>query len=127
MRKISPLIIFITIILLIVVVGKTQPQAPTTKSAKPTESNPVSYPAGGDTLKKGKNYVIRWMPGNGKTDIFLINHMLESEGVSVSIADRIYNIDDYGQYNYRVPTNIPDGEYKFQIGDLTSKYFTVTK
>ncbi len=87
----------------------------------------ISYPKSGDILHQGKTYIIKWKGGTGSTDIFLINHAYESEGVSISIADRIYNIANSGSYSYKVPTNIPTGEYKFTIGSLNSEYFDIEK
>lgn len=87
--------------------------------------NTVIFPKENSKLLKGQTYTLLWTPGSGRTDIFLVDRSLESVGVSVSIADRVYNIENSGQYQYTVPKNIPDGEYKFNIGPLSSPYFEI--
>lgn len=89
--------------------------------------NAVIFPQAGDRLQLGKTYTITWKAKTGTTDIFLINHAYESAGVSVSIADRIYNIPNNGSFNYTIPKNIPVGSYKFTIGNLNSEYFEIEK
>jgi hypothetical protein len=89
--------------------------------------NAVTFPTSGTILKLGKTYTIKWKATPGYTDVFLINHAYESAGVSVSIADRVYNIPDNGSLQYTVPKNIPTGEYKFTIGNLNSEYFEIEK
>ncbi len=126
MRKILPAVLIVGIALFIGLVVNKPVNVPAKKTAAPSTSNPIPFPASGDNLIKGRAYEIKWIPGSGMIDIFLINRSLESEGVSASIADRIYNIPNSGQYSYRVPTNIADGEYKLQIGEITSKYFNVS-
>lgn len=84
------------------------------------------FPKGGERLIKGRTYTLKW---KGNTDstvtLFLIDSSLESEGVSVSIADRIYGIPNKGTYRYRFPERIKAGTYKFQVGKAESGYFQV--
>jgi hypothetical protein len=95
-------------------------------SPTPTTKPTILFPAGGETLSKGKEYTLKWTgTTSAKTQIFLINTSLESQGVSVSSVDRIYNIENTGSYTYTIPTTIPDGKYKLQIGQLTSNDFQI--
>ena|SRR5688572_3871276 len=120
MRKFLPLVILVVVALFVfAIVGKP------TKAPTATTSNPVTISAPNETAIKGKTYEIKWVAGSGKTDIFLVNRALESEGVSVSLADRIYNVDNNGTYSYKIPNNIPGGEYQLRIGEFSSDYFTV--
>lgn len=92
-----------------------------------TAANTVIFPTATDTLKLGQSYTLEWTPGSGTTNIFLINKAAESQGVSVSMFDRVYNIPNSGSYKYTVPKNLPVGEYKFEIGNLDSNYFEIKK
>ncbi len=94
--------------------------------AQNASSEKIIFPAGGETLQKGEQYTLEWTPGNGKTQIFLKDTSLETQGESVSIADRVYNIDNAGRYEYTIPQHIPDGTYKFEIGTLTSNTFKIS-
>jgi hypothetical protein len=121
MRKLSPIVLIIIIVgIITLVVNRPQPN-----TNKPTASDPITISAPEDKAIKGKTYTIRWVAGSGTTDIFLVNKALESEGVSVSLADRVYSVDNDGEYTYTFPKNIPDGEYRFQIGNEASGYFSV--
>lgn len=85
----------------------------------------IIFPHGNEILAKGQKYTLKWKPGQGNTQIFLINQALESHGTSVAISDRIYNVPNTGSYIYTVPQNIEDGSFKFEIGKLTSHYFQI--
>lgn len=85
----------------------------------------ITFPKGGETLTSGKTYTLKWAGGPNPTQIFLINRDLEKEGVSVSLADRIYNIANTGSYDYVIPENIPAGNYKFEIGNIISATFRI--
>lgn len=115
-------IIFVVIAIVLLVVFANRPE---TNNTTPTPSNSITISAPKNTAVKGKTYVINWPTGKGRTDIFLINRAYETEGVSASIADRVYNIENNGKYSYTFPKNIPDGEYKLQIGEGSSNYFNV--
>jgi hypothetical protein len=88
--------------------------------------NTIISPTTGDVLVKGQTYTLSWTGGDpGETQIFLIDTALESAGVSVSISDRVYHIQNTGSYQYTVPKRLPDGIYKFEIGDQTSNTFQI--
>lgn len=92
-----------------------------------TES--VSFPKGGETLKQGNAYLLKWTDADASTtttQIFLIDTALETEGASASISDRVYNVPDTGSYQYVIPASLPDGTYKFEIGNLLSAPFDVS-
>ncbi|HVT01235.1 MAG TPA: Ser-Thr-rich GPI-anchored membrane family protein [Patescibacteria group bacterium] len=90
------------------------------------ETGKVNFPKGGETLRKGQTYVIEWQGGpEGDIAIFLQNQAAEKEGVSVSLVDRVYGVNNTGSYNYTIPDNIPNGMYRFQIGNLNSQYFSI--
>lgn len=91
-----------------------------------TEKSTFLFPTQKDTLIKGQTYTLRWHGGPPTIEaMFLINKALQKEGVSVSIADRAYNIKNTGSYQFTVPTNIPDGLYQIEAGPLTSDYFEI--
>lgn len=107
-----------------------------TKAVPPEEPNEVvsntpsqvTFPAGGENFVKGKEYSLRWNPESSGEDtiaIFLIDASLESQGASVSIADRIYDVPNTGSYDYTFPESLEEGSYKFQIGKENSNYFKV--
>jgi hypothetical protein len=84
-----------------------------------------SFPKGGEKLIKGQTYTLKWSGGHDTTTLFLIDKSLESQGVSVSITDHVYNLKNTGSFDYTVPATIQDGTYKFQLDKLTSNYFTI--
>ncbi len=91
-----------------------------------TQKPGILFPAENTTLIKGKTYTLAWTGTKPSSiAIFLVNKAFEKEGVSVSLADRVYNVPNTGSYRYTVPTNIPEGAYKFEIGTLTSPYFQI--
>lgn len=84
------------------------------------------FPTSNDTLVKGQTYTLKWTGGPPTIEaMFLVNRALQKEGVSVSIADRAFNIQNTGSYEFTIPTNIPSGQYQIQAGSLTSEYFEV--
>lgn len=86
----------------------------------------VIFPKGGEKLVKGQTYVLTWASGSNPDHIFLIDTSLESQGESVSIVDRVYNIAPHTEkYSYTVPKAIKSGIYKLQIGKVTSNPFQV--
>lgn len=128
MKKISILIS----VLIILIAGAiyfsvtNQPLTPSPLPSPTQTQSSILFPKGNETLKKGQTYTLKWQKGSGNTQIFLVDTSLESQGESVSIADRIYNVPNSGVYNYTIPTNIPDSTYVFRIGNLTSKPFHIT-
>lgn len=91
-----------------------------------TGRNVFIFPTSRDTLVKGKTYTIRWEGGPQLIqEMDLVNKALEKEGVSVSLADRFYNIENTGSYSVTIPSNIPDGLYKIQAGPMSSEYFKI--
>lgn len=92
-----------------------------------TPINQISFPLGGESLAKGQTYTLKWSGAGGKTvQVFLVNTDLEPQGESVSTLDKKFNIENTGSYNYQVPQSIPDGNYKFEIGNLTSQPFKIS-
>jgi hypothetical protein len=86
----------------------------------------IIFPKSGDTLTSGNKYTLKWQGvGNGTTQIFLVDTDLESQGESVAIVDRIYNVKNTGSYDYSVPSTVKPGNYKFEIGNLTSGIFKI--
>lgn len=90
----------------------------------PTETH--IFPKGGETLHQGESYTLRWTPGTGTTNIFLVDTAYESAGASVSLVDRVYNIPNSGSYKYTVPKDLPNGTYKFQIGTIITNTFQIS-
>lgn len=88
----------------------------------------ILYPAGGEVLTAGETYTLRWEDaGLGvTTEIFLIDTALESQGASVSVTDRKYDVQNNGTHQYTVPATTPAGTYVVSIGPLRSQPFTVT-
>ncbi|HVZ67225.1 MAG TPA: Ser-Thr-rich GPI-anchored membrane family protein [Patescibacteria group bacterium] len=90
------------------------------------ETGKTIFPRGGETLKKGETYVLEWQGGpKGDIAIFLQNQAMEKDGVSVSLVDRVYGLNNTGSYNYTIPDDIPSGSYRFQIGNINSPYFNI--
>lgn len=94
-----------------------------------TSIESISFPKGGEILKQGNAYLLKWTDADTSTtttQIFLIDTALEAEGASASISDRVYAVPDTGSYQYVIPESLPDGIYKFEIGTLLSLPFTVS-
>lgn len=88
--------------------------------------NEFLFPTAKDTLVKGQVYTIRWSGGPQTIQqLDLVNRAYEKEGVSVSLVDRFYNLENTGSYEVTIPTEIPVGQYKFQMGPMSSQYFEV--
>ncbi len=85
----------------------------------------ILFPKGGEKLVKGKTYRFRWRGGDSTLALFLIDSSLESQGASVSIADRKYHIRNTGSYEYTVPRRLKKGKYRLTIGKESSGYFEV--
>lgn len=96
-----------------------------TASTSPTRSQ-VLFPTSSDTLTEGQTYTLKWSGGPDPIQIFLINQTLESQGQSIAISDRVYGVKNTGSYSYTVPTNLTSGNYKFEIGNMSSDYFQIT-
>jgi hypothetical protein len=93
-------------------------------TASPSSSS-ITFPKGGETLKQGQIYTLTWTPETGNTNIFLVDTGFESQGTSVSLVDRVYNIPNSGSYTYTVPKDLPDGTYRFQIGTMNTATFQI--
>lgn len=90
--------------------------------------NAFIYPTSKDILIKGKTYTLLWEGGPPTIEqLDLVNRAYEKEGVSVSLVDRFYNLENTGSYKVTIPTEIPDGQYKFQIGPMASEYFIIVE
>lgn len=88
--------------------------------------NMFIFPTSKDTLIKGQSYTIRWDGGPATIEqLDLVNRAYEKEGVSISLVDRFYNFENKGFYEVTIPTEIPDGQYKFQMGPMSSEYFNL--
>ncbi len=85
----------------------------------------VKFPSGGEKLVAGKTYTLKWKGGPNPIQIFLVDTALVTQGESVSIADRVYNIPNTGSYEYTIPTAVQDSTYEFEIGDMRSKTFKI--
>jgi len=84
------------------------------------------FPSSNDTLIKGQTYTLRWTGGPPTIEeMYLVNRALAKDGVSISLADRFFNIENTGSFEITIPTNIPSGQYQIQAGSLTSEYFEV--
>ncbi len=119
------LIVFFTLGLYIFKYQNLQ-ETPTTNPK--STGNQVIFPTQKDTLQKGSPYTLKWTSNEpSPIAIFLVNKAAEKQGVSISLFDRVYNIPNTGSFIYTVPENIPDGEYKLEIGNLNSEYFQITK
>ena len=129
MKRITREHVIVLFVFAIVILLVLQTQAKNIFNTNPYHitTREITFPTSKDVLVEGKTYELKWTPKEGTTDLFLINKELESEGVSVSIADRKYDINNTGKLNYKVPANIPTGEYKITIGDITSEYFEIKK
>ncbi len=92
---------------------------------KATSDVKIIYPKGGEIFKKGGAYELEWTGGGETIDVFLIDKALESQGVSVSSADRVYGIKNEGNYTYAFSKKLPTGTYKFDIGNSETGYFSV--
>lgn len=85
----------------------------------------VLFPEKGGELLKGETYTLKWEGGAEEVSIFLVDSALEPAGVSVSISDRVYGIENKGSYRYKVPERLEEGTYKFAIGEGSSPYFKI--
>lgn len=126
MKVLFGVIFFIAIFWGIITYSKNIPLHKTVPTPTPAMTQ-VTFPIANDILSPGKTYTLKWQ-GGGKSpiSIFLINKDAQKQGVSVSLFDRIYSIPNTGYYNYTVPQNMPNGLYKFEIGDLSSNYFEIS-
>lgn len=128
----SPVTILTVVILLIlgiiafyILQQKDMSKEKTSQSHIPTQGR-IIFPTASDILTPGNSYMLTWTGVQGNNvAIFLIDRSLEPQGASVSIVDRVYDVKNTGSYRYLVPTNLKAGTYKFQIGDLTGKYFNI--
>jgi hypothetical protein len=107
--------------------SKTQKNpSPSTTTPTPVQSqSKITFPKGGEKLTKGQSYTLTWTGGGNQLQIFLIDTALESQGESVSEVDKLYGINNTGSYEYKVPDDIKEGTYKFEIGTMTSKPFQI--
>jgi hypothetical protein len=90
----------------------------------------VTNPISNQQLEIGQTYSVKWQGGSDLVSLYLIDKSLESQGASVSKADKIDNIKNTGSFNYQIP-NDPSGDYEICIGDRDqtgcSGYFTINK
>ncbi|CAN5337193.1 hypothetical protein BH10PAT1_BH10PAT1_0700 [soil metagenome] len=127
-------VVLIVIISVVILVGAayvafTSKQTSLNPTATPTTVSKVTFPKANDTLNNGQQYTITWMNDKSQNPIqlFLVSKLLEDQGQSIANADTKYNIPNTGSYTYTIPENIPEGEYKIEIGDLNSDYFRIVK
>lgn len=96
------------------------------KLENPNPNNSFIFPTNADTLYKGETYTLRWNGGPQTIQqLDLVNRAYEKEGVSVSLVDRFYNLENTGSYKVTIPTELPAGQYKFQMGPMSSEYFKI--
>lgn len=132
MKKVALLLLILLIIILIsagfvLFRGKIkQSLLPSpTPTPTPTPVAGITFLKGGDKLSAGKSYAIKWNGVTGATtQIFLKDLSLESQGESVSLVDRVYNVPNTGSYSYTIPASAK-GTYILEIGPLISSPFTV--
>jgi hypothetical protein len=124
--------IIVVLVILVAAFGifqfsKTQKNpSSSTITPTPTQSqSKITFPKGGENLTKGQSYTLTWTGGGNQVQIFLIDTSLESQGESVSEVDKLYGISNSGSYDYKIPDDIKDGTYKFEIGTMTSKPFQI--
>jgi len=124
--------IIVVLVILVAAFGifqfsKTQKNpSSSTITPTPTQSqSKITFPKGGEKLTKGQSYTLTWTGGGNQVQIFLIDTSLESQGESVSEVDKLYGISNSGSYDYKIPDDIKDGTYKFEIGTMTSKPFQI--
>lgn len=121
-------IVAVVIVLIIIAAGLYYYQ---NKSGTSAQAFGISVPQAGMVLTPGQSYMLRWNDTGTAQEstttlaIFLINTALLSQGQSVAISDRYYDVPDVGFYLYTVPTSTLPGMYKFEIGTLTSDAFTI--
>jgi hypothetical protein len=122
------------IVVIIIIAGvfyfySVSPTTPSTTAPSGTQEGMITYPAGGESWLPGQSYTLTWTPpstpDSTTTQIFLIDTSLESQGASVSIADRVYGVPDTGSYQYTVPQTLKNGSYRIEIGTLNSNTFQV--
>jgi hypothetical protein len=132
MKPAIAITLFILILLVLIGAFMFVSHAPATDhqtaTTTPAAMEAVTFPKGSDTLNAGGTYTLTWNnPSAGTTtQIFLIDTSLESQGQSVSITDRVYNVPNTGSYTYTVPATVPAGTYVFAIGQLRSDPFQIT-
>ena len=86
----------------------------------------ITFPKGGEKLIQGQSYELTWSGGREEiTQIFLIDTSLEDKGMSVSISDRVYGVENTHRYTYTIPVNIQPGTYRFQLGSQMSETFDI--
>ncbi len=90
------------------------------------ENPQILFPVAGGTLYKGHTYNIQWTGGKQGEVLFLSNVVLQKEGMSASLLDRVYDIISTNNVQYTIPANIPDGTYTISIAGLTSGEFQIT-
>lgn len=85
----------------------------------------IRFPQGDEKFIRGKTYTLKWTGGDSTLTIFLVDSSLQSIGVSVSLSDRKYHVENTGTFEYTFPDRLEEGAYKFEIGTAFSKYFQV--
>lgn len=85
----------------------------------------IIFPKGGETFVTGEVYELKWNGGPDSTHVFLIDTSTEAEDASISAVHRVYGIENKHEYDFTVPPRIAQGTYKLQIGNETSRPFTI--
>ncbi len=99
----------------------------------------VLSPNGGETLRQGQTYTIKWSTNNISSDkkigISLQVHKPETGELTTSdVIDIARNINNTGSYNWTVPSNIVARQYVIEVytvewvdgrGSDTSNYFSI--
>lgn len=75
----------------------------------------IVAPKEGDRWQQGQTYSISWNEGAAKVDLFLHDVAIKAQGESVSIVDRIYGVQNSGNYEYQVPSEMEPGLYTWCI------------
>lgn len=56
----------------------------------------------------------------------LVQKGLLTQAIRIPIAENAYSIENTGQFEFTVPTNIPNGQYSIEAGPLVSEPFTIS-
>lgn len=85
------------------------------------------FPTQNDTLIKGQTYTLLFDGGPPTIEsMTLVQKGLSDQAIRVPIADQAYSIENTGEFEFTVPTNIPDGQYTIEAGPLVSELFTIS-
>ncbi|GEM_PF-5574852 len=82
----------------------------------------IIQPIANDIWKLGETNTVRWTGGAPQVSLFLIEKSMETTGASVSIAERIQNIENTSSYDVVLMSTFKSGEYKWCLDDIEGAY-----